>query len=313
MKLKRGDGAMSGVANEPPLGLLVCIGDLVEDVIVWTAGPLVYATDNPSEIVRTRGGSAANVAVFASAFGPVRFIGRVGDDALGRALVDELVRAGVEPYVQRAGRTGSIVILVDALGERTMYPDRAAAAELADVPTSWVAGAGAVHAPAYCFATPESRATTLELLNSAHWAGATVSLDVASVSLLASIGPDTYLDLVRALAPHVLFANADEAAALSLDRIHLPATTIVIKDGPEPVLLIGGDGSRLAVPVPPVPAVRDTTGAGDAFAAGYLTALLAGATALEAAGNGNKVAASVLSAAGAVSIPSSTPQKEPVL
>src|ERR1700712_4074929 len=117
---------MSVIQSVDRTGLLVCIGDLVEDVIVWTTGPLAYATDNPSEIVRTRGGSAANVAVFASPFGPVRFIGRVGDDALGRGLIADLADSGVQTCVQQTGRTGSIVILVDDLGERTMYPDRAA-------------------------------------------------------------------------------------------------------------------------------------------------------------------------------------------
>jgi sugar/nucleoside kinase (ribokinase family) len=63
----------------------------------------------------------------------VRFVGRVGDDAAGAALVRDLVGAGVDARVQREGRTGTIVILVDEDGERTMYPDRAAAGELAGV------------------------------------------------------------------------------------------------------------------------------------------------------------------------------------
>jgi sugar/nucleoside kinase (ribokinase family) len=283
-------------------GLLVCIGDLVEDVIVWRTRPPVPATDNPSEIVRTRGGSAANVAVFAAAFGPVRFIGRVGDDALGATLIADLTAAGVQPNVQRLGRTGSIVILVDDLGERTMYPDRAAAAELADVPIGWVSGADVVHAPAYCFATEGSRETTLELLTAARRAGAMISLDAASAQLLSYIGVDSFLAIVGQLRPQLLFANADEARLLRLDRMNLTGTTVVIKDGPNPVLVILPDGIRTTIEVPPVSVVRDTTGAGDAFAAGYLSAVLNGLDAVAAVVSGNRVAASVLAAAGAVSV-----------
>nr|WP_020385021.1 carbohydrate kinase family protein [Kribbella catacumbae] len=81
-------------------------------------------------------------------------VGRVGDDVVGAALVRELVAAGVDPLVQRQGRTGTIVILVDDDGERTMFPDRAAAAELADVPDSWISGAEAYHLSAYSLTGP---------------------------------------------------------------------------------------------------------------------------------------------------------------
>ena len=67
-------------------GVLVTIGDLVEDVVVWSSGAVQYATDNPSVIHRARGGSAANVAAFACASVPARFIGCVGDDPVGFSI-----------------------------------------------------------------------------------------------------------------------------------------------------------------------------------------------------------------------------------
>jgi sugar/nucleoside kinase (ribokinase family) len=284
-------------------GLLVCIGDLVEDVVVWAHGPLATATDNPSTISRTRGGSAANVAVFAAPLVPVRFIGRVGADPLGQALVQTLSFAGVEPRVQRIGVTGSIVILVDAIGERTMYPDRAASAQLADVPLDWVDGAAIVHAPAYCFATEVSRATTLQLLRAARSAGATISVDAASVSLLEAGEVVSALAAVRA---ELIFANAAEAAVLERAGVDTRQATVIVKAGADPVRLYRPGGEIVTVPVPPVPGVRDTIGAGDAFAAGFLAATLQGLDPRAAVTGGIRLAASVLGAAGAVSERSTT-------
>ena len=86
-------------------GVLVTVGDLVEDVIVWSDGPTRHATDNPCVVRRSRGGSAANVAAFASALMPARFIGCVGDDpALG---LDPCELGGIfvgQPYAAVGGR-----------------------------------------------------------------------------------------------------------------------------------------------------------------------------------------------------------------
>ncbi len=115
-------------------GVLVTVGDLVEDIVVWPAARARYATDNPAAVHRARGGSAANVAAFAAGLVPARFIGCVGDDPVADMLTGELTAAGVDVRVQRRGRTGTIVVLVDRRGERTMYPDRGAAAALTPVP-----------------------------------------------------------------------------------------------------------------------------------------------------------------------------------
>jgi sugar/nucleoside kinase (ribokinase family) len=280
-------------------GVLVAVGDLVEDVVIWAAGPAQAATDNPSVIHRTRGGSAANVAAFASALVPARFIGCVGDDPAADALTAELAGHGVDVRVQRRGRTGTIVVLVDGGGERTMYPDRGAAVELADVPAAWLAGAAFLHAPSYCFAAEPAATTVLRLIARAREAGVPVSLDASAASLIAGYGVHRYLDLVAEVRPAVFFANADEARLLDLERPPFAGAVTVVKDGAGGATVTQPGGAAQAVPAPPAPPARDSTGAGDAFAAGFLAALMRGAAPVAAARDGHALARSVLQAPGA--------------
>jgi sugar/nucleoside kinase (ribokinase family) len=277
----------------------VCIGDLVEDVVVWSTGAPRSGTDNPARIRRARGGAASNVAGFASSLGTsARFIGRVGDDPLGAALVRDLARAGVDARVQRQGRTGTIVILVDASGERTMYPDRAAAAQLTDVPDPWLSGADAIHLSAYSLAGP-SLSVLRQASDIARAEGAILTIDASSVALIDSVGPAPFRDLIRTLQPTYVFANGTEADLGSLRDLATSGTTVVVKNGVEPTEVHLGGNRSATVRVPPVDEVRDTTGAGDAFAAGFLSAVLAEADAVEAVEAGHSLARRVLSEPGA--------------
>lgn len=280
--------------------MLVVIGDLVADLIVLGGATLERGTDNPAEVRLTRGGSAANVAVAAAARHPVRFIGRVGDDTLARALVGELEAAGVDVAVQREGRTGSIVVLVDAVGERTMITDRGAAAELDAIDPVWLDGAEWVHIPLYGFASARSRAAVTDAAAAVAAHGARVSLDLSSVATMRELGGAQLRRILAEVRPDVVFANEDEArTAAELGVTPAAAGAYVVKRGADPVLVIA-DGRTEPVPVTRVEDVVDSTGAGDAFAAGYIVAALGGADARDSARAGSVLAMSALRRPGAL-------------
>ena len=282
--------------------MLVAVGDLVEDVIVWSDAPARHATDNACVIRRSRGGSAANVAVFASALMPARFIGCVGQDAAAEVLTSELAGHGVDVRVQRGGRTGTVVVLIDPGGERTMYPDRAASADLNEVPEDWLEAAAILHAPSYCFAAEPAAASVLRLIGQAGQAGVPVSLDASSTGMIEAYGLARYLDLVESVRPSVFFANAHEAKLLDITRPQFAKTMTVVKNGAGSTIVTPPGGAPRAVPVPEAAPARDSTGAGDAFAAGFLAARAHGADPVEAARAGHDLARSVLFSPGANSL-----------
>ena len=276
-------------------GVLAVVGDLLEDVVVRTATPPAVGTDTPATIERRPGGSAANVAAAAASLGAaVRLICRVGVDPLGDQLVAALTAAGVDVRAQRHGRTGAVVVLVDGTGERSMLPDRAAAGELSDVDPEWVAGVTWLHVPAYSLLSEPVGTASRELIATVRAGGGAVSVDASSVAVIEAYGAERFAALLDDLAPDVVFANEPEADLVPHDR----AWVTIVKRGPGPVTVVGdpaADGPY-DVPVPRVDGVRDTTGAGDAFAAGYAVAAMSGASVGDAARAGIRLAGVTLAA-----------------
>ncbi|MBA3287017.1 MAG: sugar kinase, partial [Acidimicrobiia bacterium] len=225
--------------------MLGVIGDLVEDVVVMLAGPPARGTDTTATIARTRGGSAANVAAATASTGAaVCFIGRVGDDPVGSRLVDELVAGGVDVRVQRGGRTGAIVVLVEPDGERTMLSDRGAAVELDGLDPAWLLGVTWLHVPAYSLCAEPIGAAAHQAIAVVRAAGGRVSVDVSSVALVDGFGAARFAELLVELAPDVVLANAEEA--MRLDGV--PASwRLVVKCGADPVVVVEPDGARTEV------------------------------------------------------------------
>ena len=267
---------------------LAVVGDLVEDVVVWPSGPVQRGSDTPCRVFRSRGGSAANVAVAAAAYVPTRFLGAVGADALGDRLVGELAAAGVEVRVQRSGRTGTVVVLVDVDGERTFLPDRAAANDLGPLAPDDLADVAVLHVPAYGLHGGRTAATLRDLLRTTVLQ---VTLDASSWAVLREI-PD-----LPALLPQVSVLFANEAERRELPE-HLPCL-VVEKHGAAPTVVVHPDGRRESFPVEPVQDVRDSTGAGDAFAAGWLSAMMEGLDLEDRVARAHALARRVLASPGA--------------
>ncbi len=261
------------------------LGDLVLDVVFAPARPLERGTDVPGLTLLRQGGSAASTARWLGRLGVrTTFITAVGRDAPGRALIAAVDGDGVVVRAVRVAgaRTGRIGVLVEPGGERSFVADRAAADRLrpADLRAAWFTAADALHLPAYSLLGRPLGDAGLAAIRLARTAGALVSLDLASAGPLLADGRRAAVTLIRDAAPDLLFATADEAEALMGARraeglLDL-APIAVVKRGRHGATVLTRDGDeqlRFEVATTPVP-TADTTGAGDAFDAGFLAAWL---------------------------------------
>jgi sugar/nucleoside kinase (ribokinase family) len=268
----------------PPV---VVVGDLMVDVVAAAAAPLAHASDTAARVRWTGGGAAANVAAWLAAVDvPVALVARAGADVAGRGAVAELTAAGVDVHValDEARATGTCVVVIGADGERTMLPDRGANLALApdDVAASLFTPGGHLHLSGYVLLHDGPRAAGLAALDHAREAGMTISVDPASAAPLRATGAERVLGWIAGAG--TLLPNADEARALTgLDDVEAAARALT-EHAREVVVTLGADGALwtdgqdvVRTAAGRVERVVDTTGAGDAFAAGWLAARRGGA------------------------------------
>jgi sugar/nucleoside kinase (ribokinase family) len=264
---------------------VVVIGDVIDDVIVRPRTEVARGSDTPSTIVPSAGGSGANQAVWLAAAGSrVRFVGRVGAADVARhqrLLRDAGVDARLAADLDR--HTGRIVIIVDRDGERSMFTDRGAnlALRASDVPDDLLEGADVFHISGYSLFHPEVRAVVLDVATRARQATMPVTLDPGSSSFIGEIGADRFrgwLDGVTVLLPNLdegrLLAGTDQPERIVtalLDLVPVVALTL----GADGALVASRDERPIRVAGEPV-TVADSTGAGDAFSAAFLTAWFSG-------------------------------------
>jgi sugar/nucleoside kinase (ribokinase family) len=236
--------------------LIVCLGDLILDVVVSLDGPLVHGDDRTATTHVGAGGQAANVAAWAAALGArARYVGKRGVNAAGALAAGELASHGVELVGPLEGRNG-VVVSITSGGERSMASDRGSATGLEpdELDEAWFL-CDRLHLSGYALMGEPNASAALRAVELGRKAGALISVDLSSWTLI----DDTFRRRVAACRPDTVFATEREQEVFG----PLEAGWVV-KRGPAGVTVAGVNH-----PAHPVEAI-DPTGAGDAFAAGYL-------------------------------------------
>jgi sugar/nucleoside kinase (ribokinase family) len=277
---------------------IVVFGDVVDDVVVVPEGAIRDDTDTPASIRNRAGGSAANAAAWMGSLGAsVDFIGLVGAEDVARhsALLTD---SGVTPHLSghEEEPTGAIIVIVS--GERrTMLTEKGANAKLTPdaVPNRLLAGAAILHFTGYSVFSQADQVALRGLLQRASALGVRVSVDPASAGFISDFGVEQFLDAID--GAHLFFPNLEEGRVLTglddpieiAERLGERFEVVALTLNTAGVVVVerGMPTTVAAVPV----VVVDPTGAGDAFAAGFLAAWVSGAGAMAAAAAGARAGA----------------------
>jgi sugar/nucleoside kinase (ribokinase family) len=259
------------------------IGDVMTDVVVRPEGPIARGSDRRASISIHPGGSAANQAAWLASFGArVDFVARVGAADV-ESETARFTTIGVTPHLvgDPNRETGRLIALIDPDGERSFLTDRGANEALAaqDIPDALIASASHISLSGYSFFAPSPRAAVLDVMRRAG--DKPISVDPASAEFLREVGVENFLAWTQGAA--ILFPNEEEAAILAgstdpetqCSRLAALYPLVVVKRGAAGAEAAEGEHRwRIeAAKAEPV----DTTGAGDAFVAGFLAARLSGA------------------------------------
>lgn len=281
-------------------GRFLVVGDVLLDIVVRSFTPVAFGSDAASRIRLLGGGSAANTAAWLAAGGAaVSFASRVGDDEPAALQRAELEALGVECVfaVDPDEPTGMCCVVVTPGGARTMFPSVGASGLLQarDVTDERIRAAGHVHVSGYALLHPGSRRGAISVLRRAREAGVPTSVDANSVAPIEAVGVERVREWLAMAS--LVFANADEACLLAETPDPVAAAADLAALSGQAVVKLGAAGAIFASegsePVrasAPVVEVVDTTGAGDAFSAGFLLARGEGEEPLAALARGADVA-----------------------
>lgn len=266
------------------MGKILCIGDVMLDVVVALQSPINYGEDTPSKITTHGGGAAGNVASWIAHTGTaVTIVARVGNDSAGAALISEFDDLGVDhsSLKKTSDATGVVVILVDKNGERTMFPETGANSGLVigDMPA--LSGFDAAYVSGYALLNPRSRAALLEMIAAIKSAGIPLFYDTVTVGAMKEVDRALILSWLP-LMDYVL-PNEEEALYVAdapdidsaLTKLLELCPAVIIKRGSKGATAQVRGGARINIDAITT-VVADTTGAGDSFAAGFISTKISG-------------------------------------
>jgi sugar/nucleoside kinase (ribokinase family) len=249
---------------------LCTIGDLLLDVVVRLEASLAPDDDTPAATHVTAGGQAANVAAWAASLGVrARLIARRGDDGAAQLAASEIAARGVDLVgpVAAGASAGVVVSVVDGSGARSMLTDRGPSRQLRaeEIDVRWLRGCDVLHVSGYAMLDGPIAQAAAKAAGAARAQGARISVDLASARGIADFGAERLLTRLGELAPDVVFASDGELEAVGREP---DVPKLVVKHGAGGVTVVS-DGHREEHSAIAADVV-DTTGAGDALAAGFL-------------------------------------------
>ncbi len=298
---------------------VLCIGDIALDVIVKLEieggreglSALRYGSDTPSKVITRGGGAAANVASWlTTSEAQPELLARIGSDSVGEALIHELQNQGVICHRREVKdlSTGSVVVLVDKSGERTMFPDSGANAGLSPADLPALVGFDAAYLSGYALFNKTSHRGVVEIFERLREASIPIIFDPASVGTMSTFSSQaTIINLMP--KSDVMILNESEARFLAdledepldhvLQALTRFATIVVIKRNELGALAIDSRDGRTFKDRQPRHQPVDTTGAGDSFAAGFIAEWIKERDMMAALKSGNLMAGRCVQVIGA--------------
>jgi sugar/nucleoside kinase (ribokinase family) len=263
---------------------ILCIGDVMLDVVVALQAPINYGEDTPSKITTHGGGAAGNVASWIAHAGTAAsIVARIGNDSAGAAITSEFEDLGVDYSSLRktSDATGVVVVVVDKKGERTMFPETGANSGLVVTDMPDLAGFDAAYVSGYALLNPRSRAGVLEMIAVIKSAGLPIFYDTVTVGAMKEVNRaliQSWLPLMDYVLPNeeeALYVADAADIDLALTKLLELCPAVIIKRGPSGAIAQNRGGTRIDIDAIKT-VVADTTGAGDSFAAGFIATKISG-------------------------------------